>query len=88
MTLKEVAKIGIKKVMVVSYGYTEGRVCKTYQPFNKPRNIIFDIKPIGDDYYLDHRTFYMLEDEDRLEYTVENNYAYVYDPEIGADIDY
>lgn len=91
LTFKEVLERGFKEVTVQSYGYDEGRVCPVYQPFKHKKDIVFKVHVFSNpiDGYLDHRTFFLKEDESELDYILQDDgKVYVDDPVIGANIEY
>ena len=88
LTFKEVLQRGFKTVVVQSYGYEEGRVCPTWQPFKNKINITFRVVSWGDDGYLENKVYFLKEDESKLDYYIKDNVVYVDDPLLGADIDY
>ena len=86
MTLKEVAAKGFKEVYARIDGYQEGRIMPTWQPFNRTKVIKFSICPLrGGEYYLDHRTFILWENEDKLEYYEKEGKIYVDYPTVLCD---
>lgn len=91
LTFADVLEMGFDTVIVQSCGYDEGRVCPTYQPFKHKRDIVFKVHVFSNpiDGYLDHRTFFLKEDESKLDYILQDDgKVYVDAPVIGADIEY
>lgn len=89
LSFKEVVELGFKEVTVQSWGYTEGRIFNTYQPFKTKRDITFKVVPLGEnDAYLENKTFVLLENEDKLDYEWKGTKVYLDDPEIMAEIRY
>lgn len=86
LSFSEILERGFKTVIVQAYGYQEGRVMPSWQPFRTRRNITFKVNPVG---YLEHQTFILMENEEDLEYILKDDgKVYLNDPDIMADRDY
>lgn len=92
MTWTDVLRSGATEVIIDSYGYLEGRVNPTWQPFKHKRELKFEVHRFEDgDAYLKYpnNTFYLLDSEIDLTYELRSDGSiHVNDPELGSDIDY
>lgn len=90
LTFKEVLEQEYQEVIVVADGYNEGRVFPVWQPFKRDRKIVFKVNRFGySEGYLEHKTFTILDNEDKLEYELKDDgKVYLYYPEIMADVEY
>ena len=90
LTFKDVVTQGFNKVIVQTFGFEEGRIFPVWQPFGKKKDIVFRIvvlhKERGEA-YLEHSTFFLKENEDKLDYILKDGRVYLDDPLLGADIE-
>ena len=84
MTLQEIINLGYTSVTAKVSGYQEVGVFGCYQPFKTIRSIEFKIKPRF--MALDHNTFWINDEED-LDYTIEDGKAILYEPDMCARAD-
>ena len=85
MTLQEIINLGYTSVTAKVSGYQEVGVFGCYQPFRTIRSIEFKIKPRF--MALEHKTFW-INDEETLSYSIEDDQAFLYEPEMCARADY
>ena len=85
MTLKEIIDLGHTSVTAKVSGYQEVGIFGCYQPFRSIRPIIFRIDP--EIMILEHKTFWINDEED-LDYTIEDGEAILYEPDMWARADY
>lgn len=85
MTLKQIIDLGYSKVIVKASGYQETGIFGCWQPFKTIRNIVFKINP--DIMILEHRTFW-INNEETLDYIIEDDKAILYEPDMYAHADY
>ena len=81
MTLQEVIDLGYKSVTAKVSGYQETDVFGCYQPFRSIRPIIFKINP--EFMTLEHKTFW-INDEEVLNYVIEDGEVILYEPDMYA----
>ena len=84
MTLQEIVDLGYTSVTAKVSGYEEHGIFGCYQPFRSIRSITFKIDP--ENMMLEHETFW-INDEDRLDYVVEDGEAILYEPDMYAHAD-
>ena len=84
MTLQDIINLGYTSVVVKVSGYQEVGVFGCYQPFRTIRSITFEINPKI--MTLDHKTFW-INDEESLDYTIEDGEAILYEPDMYARAD-
>ena len=84
MTLKEIIDLGHTSVTAKVSGYQETGVFGCYQPFRTIRPITFVINPKF--MTLEHKTFW-INDEETLSYSIEDDQAILYEPEMYACAD-
>ena len=85
MTLKEIIDLGYTSVTAKASGYQEAGIFGCWQPFKTIRNIVFKINP--DIMILEHRTFW-INNEETLDYIIEDDKAILYEPDVFARADY
>ena len=85
MTLQEIIDLGHTSVTAKISGYQEVGIFGCYQPFRTIRPIVFRIDP--ENMILEHETFWVNEEED-LDYTIEDDQAILYEPEMYSRADY
>ena len=85
MTLKEIIDLGHTSVIAKVSGYQEvGGIFSCYQPFRSIRSITFKI--YSKIMTLDHETFW-INDEETLDYDIEDGVAILYEPDMYARVD-
>ena len=84
MTLQEIIDLGHTSVIAKVSGYEEHGVFGCYQPFRAIRSITFNIN--SEIMILEHKTFW-INNEDRLDYVVEDGEAILYEPDMYARAD-
>ena len=84
MTLQEIINLGYTSVTAKVSGYQEVGVFGCYQPFKTIRSIVFNIN--SKIMILDHNTFWINDEED-LDYTIEDGKAILYEPDMCARAD-
>ena len=85
MTLKEIIDLGHTSVTAKVSGYQEVGIFGCYQPFRTIRSITFRID--SEFMTLEHRTFWV-NNEESLNYTIEDGEVVLYEPEMYARADY
>ena len=85
MTLKEIINLGYTEVIVKASGYQEVGIFGCWQPFRNIRSITFKINP--DMMILEHRTFW-INNEETLDYIIEDDKAILYEPDVFARANY
>ena len=85
MTLQEIIDLGYTSVTAKVSGYQEVGIFGCYQPFKTIRSIIFRID--SEIMTLEHRTFWV-NNEESLNYTIEDGEVVLYEPEMYARADY
>ena len=85
MTLQEIIDLGYTSVIAKVSGYQEVGVFGCYQPFRSIRPIIFRIDP--EFMTLEHRTFWV-NNEESLNYTIEDGEVVLYEPDMYARAEY
>ena len=85
MTLKEVINLGYTSVIAKVSGYQEVGIFGCYQPFRTIRSITFRID--SGFMTLEHRTFWV-NNEESLNYTIEDGEVVLYEPDMYARADY
>ena len=85
MTLKEVINLGYTSVIAKVSGYQEVGIFGCYQPFRTIRSITFRIDSVF--MTLEHRTFWV-NNEESLNYTIEDGEVVLYEPDMYARADY
>ena len=84
MTLQEIINLGYTSVTAKVSGYQEVGIFGCYQPFRTIRPIEFKIKPRF--MALEHETFW-INDEETLSYSIEDDQAILYEPEMYSRAD-
>ena len=84
MTLQEIVDLGYTSVIAKVSGYQETGVFGCYQPFRSIRSITFKINPKF--MTLEHKTFWV-NDEENLDYVIEDGEAILYEPDMYACAD-
>ena len=84
MTLQEIIDLGYTSVIAKVSGYQETGVFGCYQPFRSIRSITFKINPKF--MILEHKTFW-INDEETLDYVIEDGVAILYEPDMYACAD-
>ena len=84
MTLKEVINLGYTSVIARVSGYQEVGIFGCYQPFRTIRPITFKID--SEIMTLEHKTFW-INDEETLDYVIEDGVAILYEPDMYARAD-
>ena len=85
MTLQEIVDLGHTSVIAKVSGYQEvGGIFSCYQPFRSIRSITFKI--YSKIMTLDHETFW-INDEETLDYVIEDGVAILYEPDMYARAD-
>ena len=85
MTLQEIIDLGHTSVIAKVSGYQEvGGIFSCYQPFRTIRSITFKI--YSKIMTLDHETFW-INDEETLDYVIEDGVAILYEPDMYARVD-
>ena len=85
MTLQEIIDLGHTSVIAKVSGYQEvGGIFSCYQPFRSIRSITFKI--YSKILTLDHETFW-INDEETLDYVIEDGVAILYEPDMYARAD-
>ena len=85
MTLQEIVDLGHTSVIAKVSGYQEvGGIFGCYQPFRSIRSITFKI--YSKILTLDHETFW-INDEETLDYVIEDGVAILYEPDMYARAD-
>ena len=84
MRLQEIIELGYTSVTAKVSGYQEVGIFGCYQPFRSIRSIPFRICPKI--MTLDHETFWINDEED-LDYTIEDGKAILYEPDMCARAD-
>ena len=84
MTLQEIINLGYTSVIAKVSGYQEVGILGCYQPFRSIRPIIFRIDP--EMMTLEHETFW-INDEETLDYDIEDGEAILYEPDMYARSD-
>ena len=85
MTLQEIIDLGYTSVTAKVSGYQEvGGIFSCYQPFRSIRSITFKI--YSKIMTLDHETFW-INDEETLDYDIEDGVAILYEPDMYARAD-
>ena len=85
MTLQEIIDLGHTSVIAKVSGYQEvGGIFSCYQPFRSIRSITFKI--YSKIMTLDHETFW-INDEETLDYVIEDGVAILYEPDMYARAD-
>lgn len=85
MTLQEIIDLGYTSITAKVSGYQEAGIFGCWQPFKTIRDIVFKINP--DIMILEHRTFW-INNEETLDYIVEDDKAILYEPDVFARADY
>ena len=85
MTLQEIVDLGYTSVTAKVSGYQEAGIFGCYQPFRSIRSVIFRID--SEILTLEHRTFW-INNEESLNYTIEDGEAILYEPDMWARADY
>ena len=85
MTLQEIIDLGHTSVIAKVSGYQEAGVFGCYQPFRSIRSITFKI--YSKIMTLEHETFW-INDEETLDYVIEDGVAILYEPDMYARADY
>ena len=84
MTLQEIINLGYTSVVVKVSGYQEVGVLGCYQPFRTIRSFDFEIN--SKMMTLEHETFW-INDEETLNYVIEDGVAILYEPDMYARAD-
>ena len=84
MTLQEIIDLGYTSVTAKVSGYQEAGVFGCYQPFRTIWPITFKI--YSEIMILEHKTFW-INDEETLNYTIEDGEAILYEPDMYARAD-
>ena len=85
MTLQEIIDLGHTSVIAKVSGYQEvGGIFSCYQRFRSIRSITFKI--YSKIMTLDHETFW-INDEETLDYVIEDGVAILYEPDMYARAD-
>ena len=84
MTLQEIIDLGHTSVIAKVSGYQEVGIFGCYQPFRSFRSIPFKICPKI--MTLDHETFW-INDEETLDYAIEDDKVTLYEPDMYARAD-
>ena len=84
MTLQDIINLGYTSVVVKVSGYQEVGVFGCYQPFRTIRSITFKINPKI--MTLEHKTFWV-NNEETLDYAIEDGEAILYEPDMYARAD-
>ena len=85
MTLQEIIDLGYTSVIAKVSGYREvGGIFSCYQPFRTIRSITFKI--YSKIMILEHETFW-INDEETLNYVIEDGVAILYEPDMYARAD-
>ena len=84
MTLQEIIDLGYTSVTAKVSGYQEAGVFGCYQPFRTIRPIAFKI--YSKIMALEHETFW-INDEETLNYVIEDGEAILYEPDMYARAD-
>ena len=84
MTLQDIINLGYTSVVVKVSGYQEVGVFGCYQPFRTIRSIIFRIDP--EMMTLEHGTFWV-NNEETLDYAIEDDKVTLYEPDMYAHAD-
>ena len=84
MTLQEIIDLGYTSVIAKVSGYQEVGIFGCYQPFRSIRPIIFRID--SEIMTLEHKTFW-INDEEKLNYVIEDGEAILYEPDMYARAD-
>ena len=84
MTLQEIIDLGHTSVIAKVSGYQEVGVFGCYQPFRSIRSITFKI--YSKIMALEHETFWINDEED-LNYVIEDGEAILYEPDMYAHAD-
>ena len=85
MTLQEIIDLGHTSVIAKVSGYQEVGIFGCYQPFRTIRSITFRID--SEIMTLEHRTFWV-NNEESLNYTIEDGEVVLYEPDMYARADY
>ena len=85
MTLQEIVDLGYTSVIAKVSGYQEVGIFGCYQPFRTIRSITFRID--SEFMTLEHRTFWV-NNEESLNYTIEDGEVVLYEPDMYARADY
>lgn len=85
MTLQEIIDLGYTSVIAKVSGYQEVGIFGCWQPFKTIRSITFKIDP--EFMTLDHRTFW-INNEETLDYIIEDGKAVLYEPDVYSRADY
>ena len=84
MTLQDIINLGYTSVVVKVSGYQEVGILGCYQPFRTIRSFDFEINPKF--MTLEHETFW-INDEETLDYVIEDGVAILYEPDMYARAD-
>ena len=84
MTLQEIIDLGYTSVTVKVSGYQEVGILGCYQPFRTIRSFDFKINPRI--MILEHETFW-INDEETLDYDIEDGEVILYEPDMYARSD-
>ena len=84
MTLQEIIDLGHTSVIAKVSGYQEVGIFGCYQPFRTIRSITFKID--SEIMTLEHETFW-INDEETLDYVIEDGEAILYEPDMYARAD-
>lgn len=84
MTLQEIIDLGHTSVIAKVSGYQETGVFGCYQPFRSIRPITFNIDPKM--MTLEHKTFW-INNEETLNYTIEDGEVILHEPDMYARAD-
>ena len=84
MTLQEIINLGYTSVTAKVSGYQEIGLFGGYQPFRSIRSITFKI--YSKIMTLEHETFW-INDEETLDYVIEDGVAILYEPDMYARAD-
>ena len=84
MTLQEIINLGYTSVTAKVSGYQEVGILGCYQPFRTIRPTTFKINPRI--MILEHETFWV-NDEETLDYDIEDGEAILYEPDMYARSD-
>ena len=84
MTLQEIIDLGYTSVTAKVSGYQEAGVFGCYQPFKFIRSITFKI--YSKIMTLEHKTFW-INNEETLDYVIEDGEAILYEPDMYARAD-
>ena len=84
MTLQEIVDLGYTSVIAKVSGYQEVGIFGCYQPFRTIRSITFKI--YSKIMTLEHETFW-INDEETLNYTIEDGEVILHEPDMYARAD-